>query len=94
MFLGLKWVHRPNSNIRGFPTTNKQFSDMSRVSNKFNSILAIFTYRYHEVPQDKGSVPQAPPPSPGTYTHTSDASGKPRLSPVLLTKGLYGVKFQ
>lgn len=48
----------------------------------FNRILTLSTWRQHQEPQVKGSVPQDPP-SPN-----KEASHKPRLSPMLLTNGL------
>lgn len=94
VFLGLKWVHRPNFNLRGFPATDKQFSDTSRVSNnstQFWQYLPAGSMRFHRTRVQSYRIPRLPL---GTYIHTSDVSGKPRLSTVLLTKGLYGVKFQ
>ena len=81
---------------RVFPTT-KKFSGRQLGVLQFNSILTLYTWKQHQIPQVMGSVlPDHtalhchPPPykHTHTHTHTSDVNRKSRLSPVLLTDWL------
>ena len=76
------WTQSQCMCVKGdLPHNLKQFSDTSRVCenlNQFGHRLPRDSVRFHRLRvQCYNTI------TPATYTHTSDASGKPRMPPVL-----------